>query len=331
MAEPNVCLMLPAKQTDDHEIDKRVNQRILTLLREQLQDQEPNKLFRIAAAEHEMAMECEDFAANHIRVMKTVNRKILDLTGDNAYLDQITTKTVELILTQWRKTVSQSTLKSYLAYIKLEFNAFVRWKYIKINPAAAIKLPAYQEIKPFCITIEELHKVMKHIKNPLIRSVILFLYYTGLRANEALRACWLDVDLDNETILIGTKNNRTKNRKSRLLPLSKTALEVLRHLKELNLNQEKDFIFCKSGGFPFSVSYVSKTFKKACRAEKLPGEIHLHSLRHSFCSNLVRSNVPIFTVSKLAGHSSVQVTEKFYAHLDLKALREGIKKLDELQ
>ena len=36
-----------------------------------------------------------------------------------------------------------------------------------------------------------------------------------------------------------------------------------------------------------------------------------HMLRHSFCSNLISVGVPIHTVSRLAGHSSVDVTMRY--------------------
>ena len=42
--------------------------------------------------------------------------------------------------------------------------------------------------------------------------------------------------------------------------------------------------------------------------------MRLHDLRHSFGSNLIYQRIPIPTVSKMMGHSSVAVTLKTYAH-----------------
>jgi site-specific recombinase XerD len=58
--------------------------------------------------------------------------------------------------------------------------------------------------------------------------------------------------------------------------------------------------------------FVSKQFKKATRlvlGENTP--VHFHSLRHSFCSNLVRAGANIRVVQSLAGHSSIITTEKY--------------------
>jgi site-specific recombinase XerD len=40
----------------------------------------------------------------------------------------------------------------------------------------------------------------------------------------------------------------------------------------------------------------------------------LHEMSHTFASNLVMAGVPIYTVSKILGHSDVKTTE-IYAHL----------------
>jgi len=40
-------------------------------------------------------------------------------------------------------------------------------------------------------------------------------------------------------------------------------------------------------------------------------KLHFHSLRHSFCSNLIRNGADIKVVQSLAGHSSLVVTEKY--------------------
>lgn len=49
----------------------------------------------------------------------------------------------------------------------------------------------------------------------------------------------------------------------------------------------------------------------------LPGTAFTpHSLRHSFCTNLLKAGVPILTVSRLAGHSSVQITERYIEQVE---------------
>ena len=49
----------------------------------------------------------------------------------------------------------------------------------------------------------------------------------------------------------------------------------------------------------------------------------MHKLRHTFASHLVRNGVDIYTVSKLLGHTTVQMTE-IYAHLSPKTFQNAI-------
>ena len=80
-------------------------------------------------------------------------------------------------------------------------------------------------------------------------------------------------------------------------------------------------------GVKLSVDYVSKQFKKALRSTELDENIHLHSLRHSFASNLMKEGANIFYVSKLLGHSKVSTTE-IYSHVRTDDLRKSIELLN---
>ena len=52
----------------------------------------------------------------------------------------------------------------------------------------------------------------------------------------------------------------------------------------------------------------------------------MHKLRHTFASQLVQNGVELYTVSKLLGHSSIQMTE-IYAHLAPRTLHKAVMNL----
>jgi site-specific recombinase XerD len=54
---------------------------------------------------------------------------------------------------------------------------------------------------------------------------------------------------------------------------------------------------------------------------------NFHSLRHYFCSSLIRAGVDIETVRVLAGHSDVRITQR-YLHSEASDLKSAIAKLN---
>ena len=61
------------------------------------------------------------------------------------------------------------------------------------------------------------------------------------------------------------------------------------------------------------VKNIRRSFKSACNRAGIEN-FRIHDLRHTFASWLVMEGVPLFEVSKLLRHASIQMTER-YAHL----------------
>ena len=70
---------------------------------------------------------------------------------------------------------------------------------------------------------------------------------------------------------------------------------------------------------------VKKSFNTACRRLGIEN-FHIHDLRHTFASWLVMEGVPLFEVSKLLRHASIQMTER-YAHLAPDYLHDAVASL----
>jgi len=55
-------------------------------------------------------------------------------------------------------------------------------------------------------------------------------------------------------------------------------------------------------------------------------KFRFHSLRHTFCTWLVESGVPLAHVQQIVGHSSITVTEG-YSHLTANNLQTAVNKI----
>ena len=188
----------------------------------------------------------------------------------------------------------------------------------------------------------------------VLNDVVVIGFYTGMRLNEIVNLKWKNVNLSTRIITVGDEDFTTKGRNQRYVPICDEAMEVLLRrqgavvrrqesaVRRQELVQEgaevlilpfskretsNGYVFCKSNGKRFTGDYVSRSFQLACRAAGMDKAIHFHSLRHSFASNLVQQGVSLYTIKELLGHSSITTTE-IYSHLNMDALRDAIRRLD---
>ncbi|TDJ67410.1 MAG: site-specific integrase, partial [Planctomycetota bacterium] len=59
---------------------------------------------------------------------------------------------------------------------------------------------------------------------------------------------------------------------------------------------------------------ISARFKTVARRAGLES-LRFHDLRHAFCSRLAQAGVPLATIAVLAGHRSLQTTQRYACHV----------------
>ena len=118
-------------------------------------------------------------------------------------------------------------------------------------------------------------------------------------------------------IRLGT---RTKAGKGREVPLLDRSAELLaampRHL-------HSPYVLLKEDGT--RLVSVQKGFKAACRRAKLEGLIWHDLRRTAGCRFLIDHGLSMEDVKEILGHSSVAVTEKSYAFLDIEAIKARLR------
>ena len=73
---------------------------------------------------------------------------------------------------------------------------------------------------------------------------------------------------------------------------------------------------------------IRTAFTNACKRAEIKN-VTFHTLRHTFATRLVLAGVDLATVSKLLGHSSIQMTMR-YAHPTPEALKNAVSKLNKV-
>jgi len=157
-------------------------------------------------------------------------------------------------------------------------------------------------------------------------ALLLFLYNSGVRADEAAQLVVGDLDLDGESVhILG------KGRKHRQCPLWPETVGELRALVEGRSSQERVFVNrCRQSMTRFGIhALVERTALRAQSA--MPSlatkRVSPHSLRHSTATHLLRSGAEINTVRAWLGHASLDTTN-VYAEIDLEGKALALAKCD---
>ena len=275
----------------------------------------------------------QDEYINHVSFSKTKSyitsvklsfRMFIKYTGDIKLL-HIDARQVDHFIAE---TFARSKYAAALYYrtLKAAFSKAVEWGYLEHNPFVKVKLPRIPQKMPIFISIEEMNLILKNSRKECLKPIFLFAYYTGLRLSEVLNLHWNDIDLECSFIKVSnTKTFTTKGKKERYIPVNKTIKDML---YKLNRGDNNSYVFCDSIGCRFNADYVSKQFKKAVRLSSINKEVHFHSLRHSFASNLVQHGISLYAVKELLGHENI-LTTQIYSHLRKQDLLDGVLKLDD--
>lgn len=171
-------------------------------------------------------------------------------------------------------------------------------------------------------TPQEITTILKHLGKQW-RLVVLLGCRAGLRRGEIAALRWQDIDFKNNQIYVSP--NKTDGH--RYVPMATDLRKSLEKVK----NEAKKYEYVVNLGDTSkrsSNAYLSSYYRKL--TADLSFDCKLHKLRHTFASHLVQAGVDLYRVSKLLGHSSIQMTE-IYAHLAPANLKSAITQLPDIK
>jgi integrase/recombinase XerD len=135
---------------------------------------------------------------------------------------------------------------------------------------------------------------------PSERSFCLLHYLTGLRISEALEATVARIDLGEGVVIIRSLKRR-KDNVFRAVPLPMSYLKALKLMSADAPSESRLWPFSRKTGY--------RIIKGVMRKAEISG---LHAspkgLRHGFGIACVQQNIPLPTISKWMGHSSIKTT-----------------------
>lgn len=235
--------------------------------------------------------------------------------------------------------IEASTLRVYATVIR----TFLAWAAkeddldIVISPTIAQRLsPIPVETKVIeTFTAEQLQALFAACEQSMFpvrdKAVLSVLIDTGARASEVvglmLDSVWLEAD--DSYILV-----RGKGKKQREIALGRQARLALRryitrHRKPKSSTEQH--VFLSRSGKPLQPRGLSQLLSALGRTAGVQGT-HPHRFRHHFACQYLLAGGDVYKLSRLMGHTSVKVTERYLSAVKAKQVRSnGYSVLDHLK
>ena len=117
-----------------------------------------------------------------------------------------------------------------------------------------------------------------------------------------------DVDFKAKDISL----RHTKNKKAQTIPLSSSLETVLRgYIKSFRSESKPDsWLFCNVGDEQMTTNALRLSFGRYCESRGV-SKTSIHGLRHNFAKLWIRNNGNQFTLQKILGHSTLEMTRHY--------------------
>lgn len=210
------------------------------------------------------------------------------------------------------KPVSETTIANYQRNINAFFNYLYREKIISKNPTRGVKkIKPQRKVKPL-LSENELAQFFRAFDVSTFHgfrdyTIARMILDTGSRIGELISIVPTDIDLRNGALLL----RNTKSKKERFVYFSKKMGRNLKSwLEYRDRYTDSIYVFPSIRGNLMDVRTVEASFRKHSRIAGV--EVQPHQLRNNFAKYYLLNGGDWATLSRILGHSSVEVTQQAY-------------------
>ncbi len=204
------------------------------------------------------------------------------------------------------------TKKSY----KTILNVFYRWcikkKYLTDNPTEDITIKNGTKKKHKLMKYSDFENMLNECEGLRDRTILTFLWYTGVRARELITIRLEDVDMDNGLVYVSQSKTETGLREIGVHPaLRPILLEYLRVSSNIRKTTDNIYpeLFLNKWGKPISSRTLIFLVDKV--QKRLGTNFGCHDFRRAFVTNVFNKSKDIVLAQEMAGHADISTTRGY--------------------
>ena len=210
--------------------------------------------------------------------------------------------------------LAPTTIHGYVRALR----SFSSWLYDEghtdENIFVGIKPPKLPQTLINPLSEDEIRKLLLAVQRDTLEgtrnyAILLMFLDAGVRLSELINLKMGDIDFG-----VGQFKVFGKGAKERLVPLGQTAKKALiRYVEQARLdpvNPTEERVFLTVSGLPISKDSVEKIIQRLAKRTGIT-RLHPHLFRHSFAVRYLINGGDVFTLQKILGHASLDMTRKY--------------------
>ena len=223
-----------------------------------------------------------------------------------------------------KRNLSPASVNRELATLRRMLYLAKEWKLIATVPN--FKLLAGERSREFVLSQQQERDYLDFAPQPLKDAALLILD-TGLRIGEAVALEWSDIHLDPigaaKYGFLRVRKGKSKNARRTVSLTARVREMLLARYSQSN----SGYVFPGETEGPFLATSFNHQHIKLRGKLGLSKDFVIHSLRHTMLTRLGEAGVDAFTIMKIAGHSSITVSQR-YVHPSSEALERAFERLE---
>jgi integrase len=256
-------------------------------------------------------------------------QKLLEFTPlADSRLDQIDAGLIESYVQHRSKVVCCASVNRELATLRKALRLALKWNVIDRVPSFSLFSEDGRE-RTYVLSQTDERNYLEFAPQPL-HDLALLILDGGERIGEPRTAEWANVHIEPapgaKYGYIHIPKGKSKRAK-RNVPLTGRVRAMLESRWAEHKGQSRWVFPSDDGSGPVSYSTVRDQHQVLREKLKLPADFVIHSMRHTFLTRLGESGAGAFEIMRVAGHSSVTVSQK-YVHPSPESIERAFERLE---